>query len=300
MLSSRAYFDKLPSVRKLGLIIGILAIVGAIAAAILFFLGYFSPQGAGLKIDSNPASTVFINGEQVGKTPYQTTMKAGEITLRLVPDSFDKPLSPYETKIDLVGGIETIVNRDFGATDDESGGYVISFEKVGGKETSISVVSVPDAAQVALDDQIRGFSPYKTSSLTAGEHKLTVTAPGYKDENLNLKAAEGYKLTARVKLMPNGESPQPSPSPAPVEKMVEILSTPTGFLRVRSEPSTSGAELGQVEPGKTYKYVDTDTATGWFKIEYEDGKEGWISNDYAKIVENNSDNTATPSATPKS
>lgn len=284
--------------RKLGLIIGILAILGGIAAAILFFLGYFSPQGAGLRIDTNPASTVFINGEQVGKTPYQATRKAGEITLRLVPDSFDKPLSPYETKIDLVGGIETIVNRDFGPTDDESGGYIISFERVGGKETSIAVVSVPDAAQIALDGQIRGFSPYKTTSLTPGDHKLTVTAPGYKDENLNLKAVEGYKLTARVKLMPNGETPEPSPTPAPSEKKVEILTTPTGFLRVRSDPSTVGSELGQVEPGKSYKYVDTDTATGWFKIEYEAGKEGWVSNEYAKIVEDNPNATATPSASP--
>lgn len=299
-MSSRAYFAKLPLVRKLGLIIGILAIIGAIIATALFFLGYFSPKGAGLRIDTNPASTVFIDGEQVGKTPFQTTRKAGEVVVRLVPDSFDKPLSPYETKITLVGGIETVISRDFGSTDDESGGYIISFERVGGKGSSIAISSVPDAAQIAVDGQIRGFSPYKTDSLTPGDHQLTVTAPGYKDANLSLKAVEGFKLTVRVKLMPNGESPQPSPSPEPAQKMVEILTTPTGFLRVRGEPSTSGAELGQVEPGKTYKYVDTDTATGWFKIEYEAGKEGWVSNDYAKIVEDklSPSPSATPSATP--
>jgi uncharacterized protein YgiM (DUF1202 family) len=288
-------------VRKLLLILGILIVIGAVIAAVLFFLGVFSPKGAGLKIDTNPASTVFIDGQQVGKTPFQTTRKAGEITLRLVPDSFNQPLSPYETKIDLVAGIETVVQRDFGATDDDSGGYIISFERVGGSETSIAVSSVPDAAQISLDGNVVGFSPYKTSSLTAGDHELLVTAPNYKDEKLNLKAVEGYKLTARVKLMPNGESPEPSPTPAPAEKMVEIENTPTGFLRVRSEPSTSGTEVGQVTPGKTYKYVDTDTATGWFKIEYEAGKDGWISNQYAKIVENASPSPSaspTPSSTP--
>jgi len=63
------------------------------------------------------------------------------------------------------------------------------------------------------------------------------------------------------------------------------LSTPTGFLRVRSEPSTAGEEVAQVDPGDRFPYLETDEDTGWFKIEYEDGEEGWVSNQYAKKVE---------------
>ena len=77
--------------------------------------------------------------------------------------------------------------------------------------------------------------------------------------------------------------------------MVEILETSTGFLRVRREPSTLGEEIGRVEPGEKYPLIQTDEKTGWFEIEYEEGKEGWISNQYARKIEGGSKLTPTPS-----
>jgi uncharacterized protein YgiM (DUF1202 family) len=93
--------------------------------------------------------------------------------------------------------------------------------------------------------------------------------------------------------------------PKSESEFVEILSTPTGFLRVREEPSSLGKEIGQVEPGKNYVLVETDEKTGWFKIEYlpaqagEDGKVGWISNQYAKKL-NSSVLSPTPTVIPRS
>jgi hypothetical protein len=82
-----------------------------------------------------------------------------------------------------------------------------------------------------------------------------------------------------------------------VEKVV-ILSTPTGFLRVRSEPSTLADELGTVEPDEEYELLETDEETGWFKIKFtqeenDEEIEGWISNQYAKMVENEASPTPT-------
>ena len=74
------------------------------------------------------------------------------------------------------------------------------------------------------------------------------------------------------------------------------MDTPTGFLRVRSEPSSIAKEIGQVEPGNVYYFLEQDTVTGWLKIEYEEGKEGWISSQYAKRVEETP--TPKPSPTP--
>ena len=90
----------------------------------------------------------------------------------------------------------------------------------------------------------------------------------------------------------------------PKQEEVEILSTPTGFLRVRSEPSTAGEEVAQVEPGDRFPYLDKDEDTGWFKIEYEDGEEGWVSNQYAKKVEDDEEEEAeepspSPTASPE-
>jgi uncharacterized protein YgiM (DUF1202 family) len=116
-------------------------------------------------------------------------------------------------------------------------------------------------------------------------------------------------LTAVFKLSPSNNITNPTPETTPslesekLSQEVEILPTSTGFLRVRSEPSTLAKEIGQVEPGKRYKLVDTDKDTGWYKIEFKlsetDAKKmiGWISNQYAKLVESEAASPK-PSPTP--
>lgn len=288
--------------KKLFKVLGILLVITLVVVGILFGIGKFQKRGAGISVETTPASTVFINGEQVGRTPYQGTRDPDEIVLKLVPDSFEKPLVPFETKVNLTSNVQTVVRREFGETEDLSSGVVVSFEKVSGSDTSLAIVSIPDAAQIALDGAVRGFAPYKTSSVSKGEHKLTVRAQGFAERSLSVRVVDGYKLTAIFKLAPTGdtvsETPTPDPSatpsgtPSPSQE-VQILETGTGFLRVREKPTTGGAEVGQVTPGKRYPFVERDTATGWFKIEYASGKEGWVTNEFAKLV------TSTPTPTPK-
>lgn len=85
-------------------------------------------------------------------------------------------------------------------------------------------------------------------------------------------------------------SPQASPGPTlspsiPPKPYVEILSTPTGWLRVRSEPNgLADNEVAKVYPGKYYPFLESNQS-GWYKIEYEPGKQGWIAAQYAKLVE---------------
>jgi uncharacterized protein YgiM (DUF1202 family) len=299
-------------VRILALIV--VALVLAIVA-VLFFVGYFKPKGAGILVESVPTSNVYIDGEQVGRTPYKETRTPSEITLRLVPDSFDEPLVPYVTKITLVSGVETVVRREFGNTDEVSAGEVLSFERIGGDEASLSVISVPDSSQLAIDNTTRAFTPYKTSALMPGKHTLRVSSSGYSERLIDLKTFKGYKLTAIVQLslsnLPQEEEEvvvEEEVDEVVVEILVEILSTPTGFLRVRSEPSTLGKEVGQVEPEDQFVLLEEDEETGWYKIEFEEGGEdeeakiGWISNQYARKIggegEEEVESTPTPSPTP--
>lgn len=87
-------------------------------------------------------------------------------------------------------------------------------------------------------------------------------------------------------------APSPSPKPTatpnpslPPKPYVEILSTPTGWLRVRSEPNgLVDNEVAKVNPGTYYPYLDYDQS-GWYKIEYATGKQGWIVAQYAKLYE---------------
>ena len=82
---------------------------------------------------------------------------------------------------------------------------------------------------------------------------------------------------------------------------VVILETPTGYLRVRKEPSTLAEEVGRVKPGEEYELLDEDEKTGWYKIQLDEGDEGWISNQYAsKPDEGESSPKPSPTATPKS
>ena len=61
-----------------------------------------------------------------------------------------------------------------------------------------------------------------------------------------------------------------------------IKSPDTGWVRVRSEPSTSGEELAKVNDGESYPLKDEQS--GWYQIEYDTGKEGWISGRYAEKI----------------
>jgi hypothetical protein len=252
-----------------------------IALAIIILFKFILHRKAAILIETTPASQVFIDGEGLGKTPYEGEFNEKEIAIKLIPDSFEKPLVPFETKLKLTSGVKTIVRRTFGELEGDSSGEEISFEKLRGSETSISIVSTPDAAKVFLNDQFKDVTPLKISDIASGTYQISLKADNYEDRSFSVQTYPGYGVTAVVELAKKSgeETKKSEESPSPTE--VKILETPTGFLRVREEPNKDSAELGQVDPGKTYKFLDKDKDSGWYKIEFDDGKSGWVSNDYA-------------------
>lgn len=298
---------------KLKLLIVITATLAALVflALILFFI--FKPKVAGIYVDATPSATVFINGEQVGTTPYKGTRDPGDVVLKIVPkEQPATPITPYETKVSLLNGVETVVRYNFGPSDDMGSGEVISFEKIAKGETSLAIVSIPDSAEIVIDNDIKAFAPHKTSSIKPGDHTLILSVKGYQDKTVRLKTHEGYKLTAIVTLarldknaVPVSITPTPTTSsgpsatPTPISgPTVLILPTSTGTLRVRKEAKTGSEEIGTVTSGQSYPYLDRDTVTGWFKISF-DGKEGWVSSQYARKVEVKVSGTVTITPTKK-
>lgn len=92
------------------------------------------------------------------------------------------------------------------------------------------------------------------------------------------------------------ETSAPVPSPAPEietkagptssgqenlgiggQYLVIVSDTPTGFLRVRSTPN--GEEIAKVNMGDKLPFVDEQN--GWYKVQLEDGTEGWVSKEYS-------------------
>lgn len=272
-------------VKKIALVLGTIFIL---LGAIIFTIGLLNPENAGIQIETTPQAIVFINGEQVGRTPFTGTYKPGTVTVKLVPESPDRPLEPYETNIDLVSGIQTAILREFGQFSADSSGAIVSFAKETSGATSISVISEPDASQVLIDGAASGFTPYKKVNVSEGDHIVEVVHPGYYSKNLTVKSEKGYNLTVSIKLAVNPAEvetePQVTEEKEEVKEMIKILATPTGFLRVRSGPSLAEEEVGRVDPDTEFAIIEKTEDETWYKIEYEDGKEGWISAEYTEAV----------------
>lgn len=276
------------------------AVILLISAAVLLSLSLLLSSslrnnGAGLLVESDTPAQVYVNSELLGRTPYKTDLKPGEITIKLVPESVDSPRIAYETKVTLERGIQTVVRRVLGEQSSTSAGEVISFKKVGGSTASMAVVSTPDGAEVSIDGQVKGTAPLTIAEVTDGVHSLKVTASGYSDREFSIKATAGYRLTSIVDLAKSNESAaSPIPDAPDVEgqlpekkeesevKQVEILSTSVGFLRVRENPTTQSLEVTRVDPGEKFDLIE-DNDKGWLKIKLDDGKEGWISDEFATV-----------------
>lgn len=271
---------------------------------------FFGKPGLGaLQISTTPKATVFIDGAQVGVTPFfDDKLKSGEHTVKLVPEATTDNLVSWEGKVNLTPGILTAINRNFATSEAFSSGEIIWLEKISSRDkSSLSVISIPDQAVVKVDGEPKGFSPVLVENLSPGSHQLVVNTPGYEERTISAKTVAGYKLIVNVQLAqkiegieeatPSAElGPSPSPKASPTPKTtpkptvtppekpyVLIKETPTGWLRVRMEPSASATEAAKVDPGEMFPYLNEEKS-GWLKIEYEEGKEGWVSGVYVELI----------------
>lgn len=264
------------------------------------FLGAFLLTGCSLKkppsalqINTTPPANVFIDGKLLGKTPYQANdLKAGEITVKLIPESTTEPLVYWEEKVKLNPGVLTLIEQDFAATEEALSGQTLTLEKIKEKDAaSLSVISDPDGALVSLDGETKGFAPLALDQVSVGDHQITISKEGYEERTIKAKAIVGYRLIASVKLAQEDSSASPSGSSSEEAggssssggespQKVKIKSTPTGWLRVRKGPSMVEPEVAKVDPGEEFELLGEDS--GWYKIKIDKETEGWISGQYAQ------------------
>ncbi len=67
--------------------------------------------------------------------------------------------------------------------------------------------------------------------------------------------------------------------------------TATDNVNVRKGPSTNYTSLGILKAGQKAEILGTDSATGWYKIKYNNGY-GYVSNKYLKIDSSNEQSTS--------
>lgn len=270
----------------------LLIFIPFLLALIVFSLAIFllsnSNQKGAYQITSDPGSQVYLDDKPFGQTPLgncqpKDLIAAGEHTIRLVPQKGD--FEPFSEKITIYPKVCTVIDSRFDKTGYGSAS-VISLTPIDNKnDAQISVITFPENTNIFLDNNRAGQSPIIIKKITASDHELKIGKEGYKDKVVKIKTVLGYKLNALIFLGLNPQTATGSsslnqtPTGASSQKVL-ILDTPTGFLRVRKEPSINSIEIGQVKPGETYSLLDEND--GWYKIQIDNKTSGWISSQYAK------------------
>ena len=283
-------------------------------------LPFSRPDYAGLQVNAEPKSVVYIDDKNVGETSfYDTKIKPDEHIVKISP--LDGTTAPWEIKVKLVPGLTTVINRTFGNSPQESSNYSIQLEKISNKKVAeLTIITTPENVIIRIDDQPKGFTPLTNIAITPETHKVTLSAPGYKTENVTINPSLGHRLFLNAELgkllslqpsltSPSASSsailasptpaatssakltatPKPSPTPKPTvavpeKPFVEILTTPTGWLRVRSEPNgLVENEVAKVNSGEMFPFIESNDSD-WHKIEYAPTKQGWIAATYSKLV----------------
>lgn len=274
----------------------VILIPSIIVAVIVFFLVQSllltgKDKGA-LQVTASPQSKVYLNNKYIGQTPLcrcntNEMVTTGDYTIRVVPNT--GTFNEFQEKITIEKSILTVVDRKFGngAT---SEGSIITLEPLkDGTKPQLLITSIPDKAEVLLDNSSSGFTPLLLQNLTDSDHELILRKSGYTDKKVRIRTPNDYKLIATVFLgIDEGGIPSPTPTPSaspsatptPVLSKIVILQTPTGFLRVRASNSVASNEVGRVTPGQIVDLINE--SDGWYQIKLESGVEGWISDQYAK------------------
>lgn len=271
-----------------------------LAAVLIIFLGFFLlfqvlgrilPKGKGaLQVTSNVAAKVLLNGKDIGITPLckceiTDRIDEGTYTIQLIPqDNSDT----FITKVQINKGVLTALDRTF-LPGSFASSYTLLLEKNYSKNADLAIYSIPSEALVTLDGNDSGVTPFNLKNISPSEHEIELQKGGYGKKTIRLRTVPGYKLVVQALLgtLPSaneilpGSEVSPTPTPTPVQKdTVTILSTPTGFLRVRKEATINSDEIGRVKPNDILPLISEQS--GWIEIQLPDGKSGWISSDFVK------------------
>lgn len=231
---------------------------------------------SGLKITSTPEAVVFLNGLEVGKTPYEDdNLSVGEYLVRLTNDN-----SSWQEKIQLTKGTLSAINRVLAPGIASSSGESLVLDVGQG----VVITSSPSNSGIEIDGQSYGKTPISISDLSPGEHAFIISHDGYVKRNINVLLPKGSSLHINVDLaLTEITASQEAPTPiiAKIQE-IKIKQTPLGFLRVREKPSVASREVGQVSAGD--EFVVMEEVSAWIKIRLPNNQEGYVSTIYTEKI----------------
>jgi len=280
---------------KLSLLLILVLLFVAFIAVRFFILDKQNEYGK-MKIVSSPTASIFLNSAFIGKTPFEDKYKVGEYLLKLIPETTASDTASWNGKINIYKNALTYVNRELGSSDIASAGEIFTTVKMTKKPSNpesgeIYVETEPQGAIVTLDNDEKGVAPALMENVTRGDHELSVFMPGFFRRTQKINADPGYRVNATFKLAidqsssfakePDDKTKTASSSGDTNSKIyVKIKSNDQGWLRVRVDGAINASESAKVKPGEKYEFLDEKT--GWFKIKYNDNKDGLVSGDFTE------------------
>lgn len=163
----------------------------------------------------------------------------------------------------------------------------------------IYVETEPQGAIVTLDNDEKGVAPALMENVLRGDHELSVFMPGFFRRTQKVNVDPGFRVNASFKLAIDQSSSfakesvdktktASSSGSISSKTYIKIKNNDQGWLRVRVDGSIGASESAKVKPGEKYELLEEKT--GWFKIKYNDNKDGlvegeftdgWVSSEYS-------------------
>ena len=254
-----------------------------------------SDLGETVSILSNPIeATVKVDGKELGKSPQTTeTLSEGEHTIEIAKENYEGKA----VKVTVLKGFKiNIIFQLFPIPMPKSPSEIKLSETMDYKLLDLSTQNpllfsdtMAWAKAVAyyirtrkLDIKYNYFiDSFGKIYSEKGEIYLPKEKINLKDKTIiYLGKSDDKEVTVAAKVAIEGLAAGKEVKPENLANQVEVLETGTGWLRVRSEASLNGTEIGKVNVGEKYKF--SEEVEGWYKITLSDGTTGWISSQYAK------------------
>lgn len=231
-----------------------------------------TPKG-GLKIMAFPEAAVYLNGLEVGKTPFsEENLNVGEYSVQLI-----SPESSWQGKITLNKGALSVINRSLASTEATSSGDSLVLDQGQG----VIITSSPTGSSIEIDGKLMGVTPLSVSDLSPGAHSFNISHNNYSARKVEvvLPANLSLHIDVDLALIIKGEGIVETPTIAKVQKLV-VKQTPLGYLRLREKPSLNSKEVAQVSSGEVLDIISE--APGWIQVRLKNNLEGYISSQYIK------------------
>jgi hypothetical protein len=187
------------ALKPLLVFVGLLILLGGGWFVFKNFKTITPPTSLLIEIPYAVSVEAFLDDQSLGAAPLQKEgLPEGEHILKLISGE-----QIYQAKIQLLGGTQTVVRREFGPTDVFSAGELIWFEKTG-QPAGLSLTSDPDGVKVKIDGKEVGQTPLLVEDIETGIHDLHLSLEKFETRQISIRLENGYRLrvSSKIPLLP--------------------------------------------------------------------------------------------------